>query len=151
MNLSQENFTFLLWFLNQSINTYKTNEFVVLFDRINPIVLESFQFVGILTNLLMLVVFYQGNLRKLSFSTYIRCLAFFCACHNLYYLFNFSTLLANNYTQNSEILCRLIVFLYFFLPQVCAWLEVIASLDRFLTIVFSVSYTHLTLPTICSV
>lgn len=137
MNLSKENITYLIWYLNHSMNTYRENKLVVLFDKINPIVLESFRFAGILTNLLMLVVFYQGNLRKLSFSTYIRCLAFFCACQNFYYLFSsFSTLLADDYAQNSELLCRLKVFLYFFLPQVCAWLEVIASLDRFLTIVY---------------
>lgn len=107
---------------------------VNLFYKINSIILVSIQYVGLVGNLLMLVVFYQGNLRKLSVSMYIRCLAIFCACQNSYFLFiNYSSPF---YADQSDILCRLRLFFNYFFRPLCAWFDVTASLDRFLAIVF---------------
>lgn len=121
------------------VNTLSLPFDAVLFRRLNNIILVSIQYVGIVSNLLMLVVFYQGNLRKLSFSTFIRCLAFFCACHNSYYLFDYYNLVTF-YADQYEIMCRLKVFFHLFTQPVCAWFEVLASLDRFLTIVFPLKF-----------
>lgn len=107
---------------------------VKLFNKIDNIIRLTMKYVGLVGNLLMLAVYSQGSLRKLSLSIYIRCLAVFCACSNLYYWFidyhSFSE--ADQY----QILCGLKVFFNFYLRPQCAWFEVAACLDRFLIILF---------------
>lgn len=109
-----------------------------LLNKVDSIILVSIQYIGLVCNILMLVVFQGRNLRKLSVSTYIQCLAFFCACHNAFYLFSYYAPV--NYPDKSEILCRLKGFFYLFLQPVSAWFEVVASFDRFLTILFPVKF-----------
>lgn len=118
--------------INENIGDAPIN--VQLFRRINVFILVAIHSAGVVTNLLMFVVFYRDNLRKLSVSTYIRWLAFFCVCQHSYCLLVYYT--PTSYANQYEILCRLKAFFYFFIQPVCAWFEVAASLDRLLTIVY---------------
>lgn len=94
------------------------------------------QATGLLGNLFMYAVYSRGHLSKLSVSIYIRCMALVCACQNVY---NFLVLKDwYLFVNKSEFLCKTVYFLLKMLPPLAAWFEVVASLDRFLTVVFSI-------------
>lgn len=97
---------------------------------------------GLVGNLLMLVTYYSGSLRKMSISVYFRWVAVLCAYQNIDELARY--FLHTSRLQNKwEILCRINSFLYLFLKPTSAWLEILAGLDRYLTIVYPYKFKFL--------
>lgn len=100
---------------------------------------------GLVGNLLLLIVYFVGSLRKMSISVYFRCVAVLSLCQNIYelarYLFPIDGLEAR-----LEILCKLSDFYFIFSKPTSAWLEILAGLDRFLTIVYPHKFKFLKRP-----
>ena len=98
---------------------------------------HAIQILGLIGNILMFFVYSQKNLRKLSISTYLRCVAVFCACQNIVLLL---PLFINSYKifNTSLLLCKLMNYFWILFGPLAAWFETIASLDRFITILFSI-------------
>lgn len=90
--------------------------------------------IGIVGNALMFVVYSRGSLRKLSVSTYFRAMALVCLCQNIYYLLMLE--FWRDLSNTSQLLLEILAYLEFMITPIAAWLEVAASIDRFLAIVF---------------
>lgn len=103
--------------------------------RIDSIFIGSLQWVGLIGNILMFAVFSVGRMREMSVSVYFQCLACTCALHNFYILVGYLPSLSI-LSNTSEILCQIKIFLFYYLKPTSAWFEVLAGLDRFLTIVY---------------
>lgn len=121
--------------MNSTINWDEILEKIETFSRYDLAVSLSIQALGLLGNVLMFVVYNQPSLHKLSVSIYFRCQAVFCACQNLHSLLKYLT----SYTfliDKSEASCKLVYYLLSLITPMSVWMEVVASLDRFLTIVY---------------
>lgn len=132
--------------MNYSRNCSQSSIDLNLLNKIDAVILFSIQYIGLVSNTLMLVLFYQPHLRQLSVSTYIRWLAFFCACHNSNFLFVAHN--PRNFANKFEIICRVRVFLHLSLQPLCAWFEVVAVLGRFLTILFPYKFVFMRKPNV---
>lgn len=112
------------------------------FSRINIVIRHSIIILGLVGNVLMFLVYHQGSsLRRLSVSIYFRCFAVLCALQNIY---NF--LLIQDLTQfadNSEFLFKIKNYLISLINPILIWLEIVASFDRFLTIVYPMKFTFI--------
>lgn len=103
-------------------------------DRINKWVKATFETFGLIGCVLMLAVYWQPSLRKLSVSIYFRYIAINCICKTIANL-----ILTQAYFDLMKILKFLPTLLSFFwllFSPICAWLESLASFDRFMTILF---------------
>lgn len=97
------------------------------------------QSIGIVGNLLMIAVYARGtHLSTLSVSAYFQCQAFFCASHNLNNLL--VSLVDYSFVDQSNAACKLIIFYKSIITPISYWFELVASLDRFLSIVFPVKF-----------
>lgn len=97
-----------------------------------------FWVIGFCGNLLMFVVYSRPSLIKLSLSTYIRAMAVSYMiinlnCVRISLLINFKWY---DYVNYSEFTCKLLPYLLYLPAPLTAWFEVMATLDRFLTIVY---------------
>lgn len=109
----------------------KISDFV---SEIDEKLLTTIEYVGLIGSALMFIVYYQPRLRQLSMSIYFQCLALLC----IYMIIKRWILM--NYVMKihkvSEFLASLVVFIPKMFSSLSAWIEVLASLDRFLTILF---------------
>lgn len=115
------------------MSTFKFFEDFEKFDNVFCVIVHSLGLVG---NISMLIVYNQANLCALSVSVYFRFMAVICASHNLMYILQFFFDEQMFAFENSQVGCKLINYLLFVLAPMAVWLEVLACLDRFLTIVF---------------
>lgn len=97
---------------------------------------------GLLGNIASLVVFSRPRLKKLSISIYIRALSITYICVNLNSL---RTSITNIYvwyefTEYSEFTCKFFRYILRLPIPVSAWFEVLATIDRFLVILYSARY-----------
>ena len=97
-------------------------------------------FFGLIGNVLMLVVFSQHRLRKLSISIYFQSMALV----NLYTTINWVKIYLINVenfylVDESAFLCKAINFTIFVAGPVSAWIQVAAGIDRFLITIVSPS------------
>lgn len=101
---------------------------------IKQIVQQIMRHVGLVGSLFMFSVYSQSSLSNVSISIYFRCMAIVCFCSTIMAIFNFYF---NKETyETCPHLASLSLFLSELLAPLSAWLEVFASFDRFLTIVF---------------
>lgn len=101
----------------------------------------SIQSLGLVGNLLMFAVYFKSSLRKMSISVYFRCMALLGVCQ---YVVNLTGCLCPTcFLEESTVFCRLFGFLLFYLKPTLAWLEILAGLDRFVTIVFPFQFKFL--------
>lgn len=95
---------------------------------------KTIEYVGLIGSALMFIVYFQPKLRQLSMSLYFQCLALLC----IYMIIKRWILM--NYVRQIYKICELLANLVIFIPKMfsslSAWIEVLASLDRFLTILF---------------
>lgn len=96
------------------------------------------QVIGMISNPLLLIVYQQSGLRKLSVSVYFQWQAVFCTALNIHYIQLF--LAEDSYVENSEFLCKLVSFLLRIYTPMSVWFELAASVDRYFTIVFPVKF-----------
>lgn len=109
----------------------------VKFIEVERKVRYSIQTLGLIGNTLMFIVYCQKSFRKLSLSTYLRSVAFFCACQNIaFFLFYFEV--HYNLINKFSALCKLMNYVWIIFGPLSAWFEVVCSLDRFITILFPV-------------
>lgn len=102
----------------------------------------SIKSLGLVANLLMFVVYCHGSLSKLSVSIYFRCQAVCAALQSLYQLFAY--FLNVSLTNLSHVECKLVDFLLNLSSPVWTWFQVVASLDRFLTVSDPTRYKFMT-------
>lgn len=100
---------------------------------------------GLVGNLLMLLVYFSGSLHKMSVSVYFRCMAVLCLFQNTYELARLTTPLRRVESQ-FEIVCKLSDFYFLYSKPTSAWLEILAGLDRYLTIVYPYRFKFLKRP-----
>lgn len=100
----------------------------------------AFQFasaLGLAGNSLMFIVYTRRDLRKLSVSTYFRSLALANLAVNLISIQSFiEKFLDYNIASQSTLACKLVIYMVYATVAVSAWLEVAASLDRFIVIFY---------------
>lgn len=120
----------------------KTNFDLRIFIQLEYALKLTFECLGIVGNLLMFVVYSSGSLRKMSISVYFRSVAFLCAFQNIYELSRYF-LPTNSLENKHELVCKLSSFFYSFLKPTSAWLEILAGLDRYLTIVYPFRFNAL--------
>lgn len=104
--------------LNETIEEYEPSKYLHtidldLFYKVEYYLEIIIHCVGLVGNLLMLVVYYNGTLRKMSISVYFRCVAVLCVIQNVYELTRYF-LPTNRVENETDILCRLGNFFYFF-------------------------------------
>lgn len=101
------------------------------------------ELLGLVGNTLMIIVYSQASsLRALSVSVYFRCAAIVCVCRHLHNLI--MSLMANpEITNTSQLACKLVVYLQVLVEPLVAWFELVAGLDRFLTIVFPARFAFI--------
>lgn len=100
---------------------------------------------GIFANTASLIVFSRPRMKKISMSIYIRVLLLF------YIYVNLNSLRINlsnindwpDFTENSEFTCKFFLYTLRLPISVSVWLEVVSTLDRFLTITYSIKYKFL--------
>lgn len=97
----------------------------------------SFVPLGLIGNILMFFVFRRPQLAKLSLSLYIQSIALI----NLYTALNwikiFYEIVYNYYLLNeSQFLCKTVMYTIYLAGPVSAWLQMAASIDRLFTIVY---------------
>lgn len=92
---------------------------------------------GIFGNILMFVVFSQISMKKLSVSLYLRAVAISSLFMNIYWLdSNTRQWQQFRLADQSQIWCRLIQTSSFVAMSTSSWVQVAASFDSFLTIVY---------------
>lgn len=92
---------------------------------------------GLIGNTLMFIVYCQSSLRKLSISVYFRAIAIVNLIINLVMTQRYiASLLAQDFTNYSQFVCKTLNFVIIINGAISAWLEVVAGLDRFLAIVY---------------
>lgn len=92
---------------------------------------------GFVGNLLMLVVFSQHTLRKLTVSAYFRASALINLYINLNLIKIFASLQLNYVLRNqSRFLCKSVMFFIYATGAMSAWYLVAAGIDRLVTIVY---------------
>lgn len=100
---------------------------------------------GVLANISMFVIFFERNLRKLTFSIYFQALA----VSGLYMNFTFSFQAYINMTlelQKSQVLCKLYPFLKNFSTTLFGWIQVVACIDQLILIFYPNIYRQLKKP-----
>lgn len=113
--------------------------------RVEKIFRCSMHTFGLVGNSLMFVVYHSGgNLHQLSVSIYFRCMAIVCSCQNVYFLFWIEYLC--RLSSRSELFYKLFNYVQNLFVSIAVWLEVAASLDRFLTIVFPIHVAFIKKP-----
>lgn len=124
---------------------------LVLFSKITGCVTIGLVLIGLFGNLLMYVVYSQPTLSKLSVSSYLRAMALTNILVNIMsintILLNFGIIL----NVQSEFMCKTISYLLFTFGAVSSWLEVAASLDRLVTIVYPTRFALVQKPLFSSV
>lgn len=106
-----------------------------IFDKIRLV----FVILGLIGNLCMFVVYTRNCLKKLSVSTYFRAMALSYLCVNINWLriFHKSQFNWHDFINYSEFTCKFLSYLLNLLAPLTAWFEVVATIDRFLTIIYS--------------
>lgn len=114
------------------------------FYRAEKIFRFSMHTFGLVGNSLMFVAYHTGSLRQLSVSIYFRCMAIVCSCQNVYFLLWIEYLC--RLSSRSELFYKLFNYAQNLFVCISVWLEVAASLDRFLTIVFPIHVSFIKKP-----
>lgn len=102
---------------------------------------------GLVGNLLMLLVYFSGSLHKMSVSVYFRCVAVVCLFQNTYELARLITPL-RRVESECELVCKLSDFYFLYSKPTSAWIEILAGLDRYLTIVYPYKFKFFKQPLI---
>lgn len=110
-------------------------------NRIEYILKTTIQCLGLIGSLLMLVVYYQASLRKLSLSIYFRYAAVICAYRSIDQLV--LNQLYVDIGRISQFLGALAFYLSNLFVPISVWLEVAVSLDRLVTILFPYRFTFI--------
>lgn len=123
--------------MNSIYEQLSRHEFKNLMDlafRIEYILTKTMRCVGLVGSVLMFAVYLQPRSQQLSVSIYFRCMALVC------FILNTVKLIMVDYFfqiyKVSGFLGKILDFLPKFFVPLSAWLEVLACLDRFLTILF---------------
>lgn len=101
------------------------------YEEIDGYVTLVIQTAGLVGHVLMFLAYSRGHLRALSVSVYFRALAFFGTFRELTHL-----LAAFVHVEHTLVFCALKFYMYFMIKTQIAWFEIIAGLDRLITIVF---------------
>lgn len=119
---------------------------IQLFYRIDYVLSLTVHSLGLVGNLVMLVVYsLSRKLSKMSISVYFMFVAVICAYHNIFTLARYFSPV-DRLIDESNILCKLNVYLFFYLKPISAWLEILAGLDRFLSILYPFRFKFLKRP-----
>jgi hypothetical protein len=109
------------------------------------IVIYSFPaitFIGLITNSLSFIIFSCKRFQKTIFSTYFRLYLVFVS---ISLILSINKMLESNFniylSKISDIACKLRVFFSYVNYPIAAWLLVVISLDRYLTIAFPVKFS----------
>lgn len=105
------------------------------FMRIELSIRYSFHSLGLVGNILLFVVYSQPSLRRLSVSVYFRCLAVVSSWQILFFFLTLSYW--NQLALSSQASYKIITYISELCLPTLSWLEVAATLDRFLSILFS--------------
>lgn len=128
--------------MNSSDSYQDINREIQRIFKIRKIAESAMQTIGLIGNLFLIVIYSRKKLSKLSLSMYFRCQAISCVCNSILQITDYS-LEEFQIKKQSDIACKLLgYFTRAFIPM-AAWFEVIASLDRFLTIVFPIRFKFL--------
>lgn len=102
--------------------------------KITATLTRIMEYLGLVGSILMFIVYFQPRLRSLSVSIYFRCLALLC----IYFIIKrwYFLSLVRQINKVSEFLASLVVFIPKMFSSLSAWIEVLASLDRILVILF---------------
>lgn len=108
------------------------NESIIDFYRFNRVLRYLVKGIAVVSNLIVFVVYFQGGLRKLSVSIYFRSIALFYSIQVLYELL--ITPYMHDICRKSELVYKFFIYLSHLPVPISVWFEVVASLDRFLSI-----------------
>lgn len=106
--------------------------------RVEEVSMRIMQYVGLVGSALMFVVYSQRSLQRLSLSIYFRSMAIACLCqcidnliiYDHFYVLNRASIYIINFTN----------FLWKMIGPLSAWLEMLASFDRFMVILFPLKF-----------
>lgn len=104
-------------------------------DRIEEAIKITMHCAGLVGSVCMFAVYTRPCLRRLSLSAYFRVMAIVCFIQNTANLIQLRY--HDEIVQFSEHLFFLFVYIQYLLVPISAWLELLASLDRFLSILFA--------------
>jgi hypothetical protein len=99
---------------------------------------------GTVSNVISFIVFTRPKLRKSSTFFYLSCLciidilSIYTVCGNMLFYYHFGI----DLQKKSLVVCKLYSFLIYFLPQFSAWTCAAVSLDRVVSVIFSVRGKH---------
>lgn len=110
-------------------------KFLIDFDYYSDKIIWAFCIFSILGNIVMFFIYSRSNLKKLSFSIYFRLMAVAYLFVNLNWI---ST--EFKWFKNNEFKCKFLPYLLKLPLPILAWLEVVITLDRFLTIIYSTRF-----------
>lgn len=105
------------------------------FMRLELSIRYSFHSLGLIGNILLFFVYSQPSLRRLSVSIYFRCLAVMSSWQILFFFLIIPNF--NRLALSSQVFYKIISYVSELCLPILSWLEVAATLDRFLTILFS--------------
>ena len=114
-----------------------TNHMLIIFPWIMIIL-------GTISNIISFIVFTRPKLRKSSTFFYLSCLciidvlSIYTVCGNMLFYYHFDI----DLQKKSLVICKLYSFLIYFLPQFSAWTCAAVSLDRVVSVIFSVRGKH---------
>lgn len=111
---------------------------LTIFYKIDKIINLSMKSLGIVGSLLMFTVYYRAGLRKLSVSVYFRYIALLAIGHILFEYFVISNWTNLAFKSNASM--KILKYLECLFSPILAWLEVAASLDRYLAIFFQFKF-----------
>lgn len=104
------------------------------FYQIKQQVYNVLEGLGLITNILILIVYFQPKLRLLTLSIYIRCMAVFYILEIIrYFIYSHVNIFIGDLSSVSCIIYTYSLYIFF---SIGIWFEVIAGYDRLLTIVF---------------
>lgn len=107
------------------------------FSQIEDVLYWFMKVLGLIGNGLLLAIYFQPSLRKLSVSVYIRAMAassFLDAISYLYFQY------FDPGINKSSLICKLAKYLYYIFIPMCVWFELVAAIDRLLTIVYPMRF-----------
>lgn len=104
------------------------------FLKIENVMTKTMRSSGLIGSVLMFAVYSQDNLSRLSVSIYFRYMAIVCFTSNVFGFIQYEP--SNRFFSDLKVIYKLANFLTNLLVPISVWLEVLASLDRLVTILF---------------
>lgn len=125
--------------------------------QIESLMSKTIRSIGLIGSVLMFAVYSQQSLRRLSVSVYFRYMAIVCFTSNVFSFIQFDpSNPSKNFFFDFKVIYKISNFLTNLLVPISVWLEVLASLDRLVTILFPFRFkwiqnTYIQLVTIASI